>query len=160
MSEVPVLVVNKLEIGEIKLCFYHFTQLIFYLSCPFAYKNNKFIYVPGNSSTRHHCVIAFKFCFQPLNVGTIVFFIPYFTVCFGIVDKRYSFVGRHLSYRRCQLHLVDSKEFHRFEVQPENSNTRHSAIGKFLHTIHYCVVLFLCSFSHNCAIIEIFLANV
>ncbi len=160
MSEVPVLVVNKLEIGEIKLCFYHFTQLILYFLSPMSYKDYKFINIPCNSATGHISIIAFKFCFQPLNVGTIIFFCPNLTMQLGVCYEWHTILLSLFQHFGSQFHLVYAKEFHFLDVEPEYANARNSAIGKFLHTIHYCVVFFLCSFSHNCVIIKIFLANV
>ncbi len=160
MSEVPVLVVNKFKVRELELGFYHFAQLIFYLSCPISYKDYKSIYIPSNSATRHISVIAFEFCFQSLNMSTIIFFCPNLAMQLRVCYKRYTIFFCLFQHFRSQFHFVDSKKLHLFDIEPEYANTRHSSLSKFFHAIHYCIVFFLCSFSHIRYVFKLFIANI
>lgn len=89
MAQVPVLVVNKLEIRERKLFLNHGCQFIWYRFCPMAYQDNEFVNVPCYATSWNLCIIALELCFFMHGLRLEVLLCPHRPVKMREVDKRY-----------------------------------------------------------------------
>ena len=94
MTEIPMLIIHKLKIRKRKFLLNKGCQFFLYWFCPMTHKNNKLIYVPGNTSSRNHCIVTLEFCFLMLCLSPEILLCPYLSMQMGIVDERKAFFCR------------------------------------------------------------------
>lgn len=135
VAQVPMLIIDEFKIRQRELLLEKLSQLFLNGFCPSSYENNKFINVPCYSSSWYLCVVAFKFCFFMLGLGTKVFFGPYLPVKVWVVNEWDSVLSSFLHSLRSQFFFVNTKERMVLRVIPEDSHARHLLI-ECSHTFH------------------------
>ena len=140
VTEVPVLVVHKLEVRQGELFFQQFGELVLNGLCPFANQDNKLIYVPSNTPPRDLSVVALKLRWLMGCLGAEVLLRPNLAVQLRIVDEGHTILGCLLHHLGCDLLLVHPKEAVLLGVILEYYDARHLLIAD-LHGGHLSLMV-------------------
>jgi len=87
MTKIPVLIIDKLEIGKGEFLFDKGREFIKHRLCPMAYKDNKLVDVPSHTASGYLGIVALEFCILMFCLRLEVFLHPYVSVKMRIILK-------------------------------------------------------------------------
>ena len=142
MSEVPVLVIDVLEIWEGEFLLEKSGEFFLDGLGPMAYKDDELVYVPGYSTARYLGVVAFELCGFMLGLRTEVFLCPNLSMQMGIVDEGHAFFGSFLHLFGSKFLFANAEKGMLFGIVPKDTHAWHLLV-EGAHVIHLRLSVFI-----------------
>ena len=143
MTKIPMLIIDKLEIGKRELLFDKGREFIKYRLCPVTHKDNELVDVPSHATSWDLCVVALELGLLVFSLCLKIFLGPYLSVQMRVIDKGKTFVGSFFNHLRSYFFLTNAKKGFVVRVVPEDANTRHLLVKGF-HVSHLPPMFFVC----------------
>ena len=148
MTQIPMLIIDKLKVWKGELFLNQRSERIQDRLCPVANQDNELVDVPSHATSWNLRVVTLELRFLMLGLRLEVLLRPYLSVQMGIVEERKPLISGIFYHLWSHLLFANAKEGIVSRVIPKYAYAGHLLVEGF-HIGHLLLVIFVGELCHD-----------